>query len=116
VDSDDVTYFYYSGHGSDDDPGALVGTDGGTIPVDEVRQYLDALPGTVVVILDSCYAGWYIRNKSTGAPIGMSVDPDAVTSRVISAFSAGAAESAVIAKTSLAASYDRRGSEGVPDS
>jgi uncharacterized protein YjdB len=103
VDSDDVTYFYYSGHGSYDDPGALVGIDGGTVSVDQVRSYLDKLPGTVVVMLDSCYSGWYIRNKSVvKAP---AVDPNAVASRVVSAFSAaGGSESTLSAKTSLAAS------------
>lgn len=99
VDSDDVTYFYYSGHGSSGDPGALVGTDGGTVSVDEVRQYLDKLPGTVVVMLDSCYSGWYIRGKSlVKAP---AVDPNQVTGRVVSAFSVG--------KTSLANSTTAQG-------
>jgi hypothetical protein len=102
VDADDVTYFYYSGHGSYDDPGALVGTDGGTVSVDQVRSYLDKLPGTVVVMLDSCYSGWYIRNKSVvKAP---AIDPNAVSSRVVSAFSAAGGGSALSAKTSLAAS------------
>jgi uncharacterized protein YjdB/uncharacterized caspase-like protein len=100
VDSDDVTYFYYSGHGSYDDPGALVGTDGGTVSVDEVRTYLDKLPGTVVVMLDSCYAGRYIKGKSVASiSQAPSVDTDAVTSRVVSAFSEGTGLSA---KTSLA--------------
>lgn len=109
VDSDDVTYFYYSGHGSEDDPGALVGVDGGTIPVDQVRQFLDVLPGTVVVILDSCYSGWFIRNKSTGAVTRVSINPDTVTNRVVSAFAQGAESASVTAKTSLAASTTAAG-------
>jgi uncharacterized protein YjdB len=109
VDSDDVTYFYYSGHGSYDDPGALVGVDGGTVPVDEVRRCLDKLPGTVVVILDSCYAGWYIRGKSAGAPSAASVDTDAVANRVVSAFNAAGTGAGLSAKTSLAASHTALG-------
>jgi hypothetical protein len=107
VDADDVTYFYYSGHGSEDDPGALVGVDGGTVSVDEVRRYLDKLPGTVVVMLDSCYSGWYIRSKSAGGSRGR-VDPAAVTSRVISAFSKGT-DGGLTAKTSLADSPAAKG-------
>ncbi len=109
VDSDDVTYFYYSGHGSEYIPGALVGTDGDVISVDEVRQYLDRLPGTVVVILDSCYSGWFIRKKSVGVATAATVNPDAVNERVVSAFSKGAADG-VTAKTSLAGSETAAGS------
>jgi hypothetical protein len=98
VDGDDVTYFYYSGHGSEYVPGALVGVDGNVISVEEVRGYLDRLPGTVVVILDSCYSGWFIRKKSVGAAAS-TVSPEAVNERVVSAFSMGA-ESDVTAKTS----------------
>lgn len=107
VDADDVTYFYYSGHGSYDDPGALVGIDGSTVSVDTIRQYLDRLPGTVVVMIDSCYSGWFIRNKSSGATTRPSVDPDAVTGRIVSAFSTAGAGSGLDAKTSLAASEFR---------
>jgi hypothetical protein len=109
VDSDDVTYFYYSGHGSYDDPGALVGVDGGSVSVDEVRSYLDRLPGTVVVILDSCYSGWYIRNKSLAAKASIPVDTDAVTSSVVSAFSDAGGSSSLSAKTSLAGSTNALG-------
>ncbi len=104
VDGDDVTYFYYSGHGSYDDPGALVGVDGDTVSVNEVRQYLDKLPGTVVVILDSCYSGWYIRNKSLNKASTASIDTNAVNNRVVSAFSAAGGSSGLSAKTSLASS------------
>ncbi len=102
VDADDVTYFYYSGHGAGD--GSLVGTDGGLVSVDEVRQYLDRLPGTVVVMIDSCFSGWFIRNKSLGAKAALPADPDAITSRVVSAFSATGSGSNLSAKTSLAGS------------
>lgn len=102
VDADDVTYFYYSGHGAGD--GSLVGTDGGLVSVDEIRQALDALPGTVVVMIDSCFSGWFIRNKSTGAPVRASINPDVITDRVVSAFSAAGSGSNLSAKTSLAGS------------
>lgn len=107
VDSDDVTYFYYSGHGYDD--GSLVGTDGGFVSVDDVRIALDKLPGTVVVMIDSCYSGWFIRNKSASRSAGLNVDPDVITSRVVNAFSAPSKSSALTAKTSLAGSTTAQG-------
>jgi uncharacterized protein YjdB len=100
VDADDVTYFYYSGHGAGD--GSLVGTDGGLISVDEIRRALDVLPGTVVVMIDSCFSGWFIRDKSSGAAAKSNVDPDVITSRVVSAFAGSG--SGLSAKTSLAGS------------
>lgn len=73
MDANDLTYFYYSGHGKDSDRkcerGALVGVDGVTVPVDVVRFYLDQVPGTVVVVLDCCLAGQYIQAKGAGTPL-----------------------------------------------
>ncbi len=68
IDDNDVTVFYYSGHGLLSDlkfmRGALCGIDGGFVTVDEVQSYLDRTPGTIVVILDSCLSGQYITTKS----------------------------------------------------
>jgi hypothetical protein len=73
IDANDVTIFYYSGHGKDDPSqtyrGALCGTDvldttDGLVPVSEVQSYLDRVPGTVVVIVDSCLSGQFITAKS----------------------------------------------------
>ncbi len=68
ADEDDVSVFYYSGHGVMSDTktwrGALVGTDMGLVTVDEVQYYLDRTPGTIVVILDSCLSGQFITSKS----------------------------------------------------
>ena len=106
ADADDVTYFYYSGHGDVD--GSLVGTDHVNVTVDEVRQYLDRIPGYVVVIIDSCYSGRFIRSKSA-APDASSVNPDAVNRLVVSAFSKGGSSPSVSAKTSLAESTTAQG-------
>jgi uncharacterized protein YjdB len=78
IDESDVTIFYYSGHGTDADDleyrGALCGTDINVasddvslVTVDDVQGYLDSVPGTVVVILDSCLSGQFITAKSTSA-------------------------------------------------
>lgn len=60
--ADDVTYFFYSGHGGRD--GHISPTynndthDGSfTLTPQELINSLDRIPGTIVVILDSCYSG-----------------------------------------------------------
>ena len=75
IDTNDVTVFYYSGHGTDARSqayrGALCGADILTasddscyVTVDDVQSYLDQVPGTVVVIMDSCLSGQFITAKS----------------------------------------------------
>jgi uncharacterized protein YjdB len=68
IDDNDVTVFYYSGHGLlsnvKAERGALCGVDGDYVPVDMVQLYLECTRGTVVVILDSCLSGQFITSKS----------------------------------------------------
>lgn len=67
MDANDLTYVYYSGHGMSSSSrryrGALAGVDGKAVPVDQVRKYLDKVPGTVIVVLDCCLSGQYIQAK-----------------------------------------------------
>ena len=81
IDENDITIFYYTGHGMDGDGagpgyhGALVGVDfvnslSQVVTVDTVQSYLDRVPGTVIVILDSCYSGQFIKNKG-GAEVSV---------------------------------------------
>lgn len=87
--ANDVSVFYYSGHGVEY-TGALCGVDqGGYVSVNQLRTALDAIPGRKVVILDSCYSGRYI-NKSVGEDIQFVSDKEAAASfnnAVIAAFS-----------------------------
>ncbi|MEG2388087.1 MAG: caspase family protein [Clostridia bacterium] len=68
ADEDDLSVFYYSGHGEGgSDPalrGALYCVDDANVPVDRVRAALDRVPGRVLVILDSCLSGQFIEQKS----------------------------------------------------
>ncbi len=79
IDSNDVTLFYYSGHGAQ---GSL--TESGTglwcvdnklLTVTELKAALDQIPGTVVVILDSCFSGMFIgKGAGSTAASGASFD------------------------------------------
>jgi len=76
----DVSLFYYSGHGTA--TGSLVGVGNSTVSVGALRNWLDKIPGTKIVIIDACYSGNMI-GKSVGSSY-----PESFTSAVISAFSA----------------------------
>lgn len=86
ADEDDVTVFFYSGHGYDK-TGALVGSDRARVEVSQVRAYLDRVPGTVILMLDSCFSGQYAKGKSA-------VAPEDYNQKVIDAFAGGAAKAA----------------------
>lgn len=57
----DVSLFYYSGHGvmgsGDYYAGALMTVDYDYIPMQDLAELLSAIPGRVIVILDSCGSG-----------------------------------------------------------
>ena len=57
----DVSLFYYSGHGVKDS-GALVGVDNYGLWLDDLASMLSNVPGHVIVILDSCYSGMLIHS------------------------------------------------------
>ena len=87
VDDNDISLFYYSGHGAGDYYGksyigALCGTDDSYLQVDELRALLDTVPGKKIVLLDSCFSGNHIGKAANGVDI----DPDAYNEAVINAF------------------------------
>lgn len=68
ADGDDVTYFYYSGHGTfDGNTSYLVGVEMALISIDELKAALDAVQGQKVVIIDSCYSGGF-AGRAVGSP------------------------------------------------
>ena len=77
ADSNDVSLFYYSGHGADD--GSLVSVDHQFISPSRLASWLKQIPGRVVVVLDSCYSGAVI-GKSEGA------GPESFNEKMIQAF------------------------------
>lgn len=76
----DVSLFYFGGHGTPE--GALVGIRDTLLTVYALRESLDAVPGTKIVLLDCCYSGQVI-GRSAGAG-----SASAFNSAVISAFAA----------------------------
>lgn len=87
ADSNDVSLFYFSGHGinsySSSLLGALCGTNDTYVTFAELRTWLDTVPGRKIVLLDSCHSGSHI-NKSAGSGF----DPEKFNEAVIAAFSA----------------------------
>ncbi|NLT16202.1 MAG: hypothetical protein GXY11_01095 [Clostridiales bacterium] len=71
ADTNDVSVFFFSGHGVDfDEYGrpAIVVSDGSaddTVSVDALEAALHKIPGTKIVILDSCFSGAVIGKSSS---------------------------------------------------
>lgn len=69
--SEDVSLFYFSGHGfysqNATEKGALLGADGTDyVTADQLRAALDDVPGRRIVIIDACYSGCFISlNRQT---------------------------------------------------
>ena len=92
ADYNDVSYFYFSGHG------ALVGNTSyicpadttsfvdSAISVDELETALSTIPGTKVVFLDSCHSGGFI-GKSMGETITSKEELESFNDEVINVFS-----------------------------
>ena len=75
----DITLFFFMGHG--DSKGGLYFYNGSHITAAELKSWLDAVPGRVIVMLGSCYSGTYISRSGGSA--------SDFTSSVISAFGVG---------------------------
>ncbi|MBQ7139082.1 MAG: caspase family protein [Clostridia bacterium] len=65
AEPNDVSLFYFSGHGTPQ--GALVGTNDTSLSVYGLRNALQKIPGTKIVLLDCCYSGTSI-GRSTASP------------------------------------------------
>ena len=76
----DISLFYFSGHGTS--AGDLVGVGNSLVSVGALRNWLDQIPGTKIVILDCCFSGMMIGKSDAAA------SPASFNNAVISTFSA----------------------------
>lgn len=84
----DVSLFYYSGHGQSEKgkkTGSLLGVDGKSLTLQSLAANLKAIPGTVIVILDSCGSGAGVYAKSS-APSFTRGSDEAFQQAVLDAF------------------------------
>ena len=89
ADSNDVSLFYYSGHGavnSNNTMGYLVGVDSSSLSMKDLAASLKKIPGKVVVVLDSCDSGNAIA-KDINAPT-MDYSPEVFDRTAVDAFAA----------------------------
>ena len=61
ADEDDISIFYYAGHGGRTPSNEYLLVYEGDISDDELDEKLDDVEGRLVVILDSCYSGGFIE-------------------------------------------------------
>jgi len=92
ADSNDISYFYFSGHG------ALVGNTSYICPADitsyadsainvnELEAVLSSIPGIKVVFLDSCYSGGFI-GKTIGQTTTSKEELESFNNEVVNVFS-----------------------------
>ena len=70
VDDDDVTLFYFAGHGyATEDSGVpcFVGTDTKALRMDKLKSAMDGVPGTKLIVLDCRYADLLISKSGESA-------------------------------------------------
>ena len=60
-DSNDVSIFYFAGHGSSSSENQYLNFYDSTFSDEELKEELDKLEGRLIVILDSCFSGGFIE-------------------------------------------------------
>ncbi len=92
ADSNDISYFYFSGHGSWLGntsyicPADITSFTDSAISVDELENSLSAIPGIKVVIIDACHSGGFI-GKSMDETIISKEKLESFNDEVINVFS-----------------------------
>lgn len=92
ADSDDVSYFYFSGHGSRVEntsyicPADITSFADSAISVNELEAALSSIPGTKVVFLDTCYSGGFI-GKAIDATTASKEKLESFNDEVVNIFS-----------------------------
>ncbi len=74
ADANDVSLFYYSGHGRTD--GSLVGSNLASITPQMLKAALDPIPGRKVILIDACFSGKLIGADAASASRARSAGTD----------------------------------------
>lgn len=85
ADSNDVSLFFYTGHGASN--GAICSVESSyddLVYISDLATWLKKVPGTVIVLFDSCYSGMSI-NKSANGKVTTSF-PKSVSNKDVTAF------------------------------
>lgn len=117
ADENDISYFYFSGHGAYGEgfstsyicPTDADSSIGSVISVDELESYLSSIPGTKVVILDSCFSGGFI-GKGKEEIIFSKEDLESFNDEIINVFSQAQSKGLLITnqyKVLTASHYDQ---------
>ena len=90
--ANDVSLFYFAGHGANavgtSYHGALVGTGTTYLTVAKLKSTLDQIPGKKIVIIDSCHSGQMIGRSTDASAAVSESELNEFNSKVIAAFSA----------------------------
>lgn len=107
----DVSLFYYSGHGAnslgaDGNPtsyhAALVGTFQTYVSIARLKTELDKIPGKKVIIIDACHSGQFIARDGTATQISSS----AFNSQVVNLFANDDQLSGDVSRTAVVLAAD----------
>lgn len=86
----DVSLFYFSGHGANaigsTFHGALQGTGGSYLSIAKLKATLDQIPGKKVVIVDTCHSGALIGKSGDAAAVVSTSELHAFNSSVVNTF------------------------------
>ena len=107
----DVSLFYYSGHGAnslgaDGNPtsyhAALVGTFQTYVSIARLKTELDKIPGKKVIIIDACHSGQFIARDGTATQVSSS----AFNSQVVNLFANDDQLSGDVSRTTVVLAAD----------
>lgn len=107
----DVSLFYYSGHGAnsvgaDGNPtsyhAALVGTFQTYVSIARLKTELDKIPGKKVIIIDACHSGQFIARDGTATQVSSS----AFNSQVVNLFANDDQLSGNVSRTAVVLAAD----------
>ena len=92
--NNDVSLFYYSGHGNESSSyysrpyscGALLTHDDEMLSLHQLAEWLNEVPGKVIVLIDSCGSGAAVYGFNKAGGVEEAFDPESFDGAVVDAF------------------------------